>query len=157
MLHEKLLNLKQTLAIAESLTGGLIATLYTNTPGTSKTLAESIVCYSVASKIIRLGINPATIHTFGLTSCQVATEMAQNVRAPLNTNWGISATGIAGSDGGNENNPVGTVAFAVAYNNRLWTEKIHFKQKTREKIRHAAAEFILHKTEECFDRWVLNS
>ncbi len=104
----------QTLAIAESLTGGLVASMVTDVPGSSAYFLEGIVAYANESKMERLGVREETLIAHGAVSEEVACEMAEGVRAVMGADWGISTTGIAGPTGATEDKPLGLVYYAVA-------------------------------------------
>ena len=104
----------QTLAIAESLTGGLVASMVTDVPGSSAYFLEGVVSYADGSKMERLGVLEETLIAHGAVSEDVACEMAEGVRAVLGADWGISTTGIAGPTGDTEEKPLGLVYYAVA-------------------------------------------
>ena len=104
----------ETLAIAESLTGGLVASRITDVPGSSRYFVEGVVAYANESKIERLGVREETLVAHGAVSEEVACEMAEGVRSVLGTTWGISTTGIAGPTGDTEDKPLGLVFVAVA-------------------------------------------
>jgi PncC family amidohydrolase len=104
----------ETLAIAESLTGGLVASMVTDVPGSSAYFLEGIVAYADGSKMERLGVREGTLVAHGAVSEEVACEMAEGVRAVLGADWGISTTGIAGPTGATEDKPLGLVYYAVA-------------------------------------------
>ncbi len=111
---ELLTKREQTLAIAESLTGGLVTSLITDVPGSSAYLLEGIVAYANESKMERLGVAEDTLIAHGAVSEAVACEMAEGVRSVLGADWGISTTGIAGPTGDTEEKPLGLVYYAVA-------------------------------------------
>ena len=104
----------ETLAIAESLTGGLVASMVTDVPGSSAYFVEGVVAYANESKMERLGVREGTLVAHGAVSEEVAREMAEGVRSVLDTDWGISTTGIAGPTGATEEKPLGLVHYAVA-------------------------------------------
>ena len=104
----------QTLAIAESLTGGLVASMVTDVPGSSDYFVEGIVAYADGSKMERLGVREETLVAHGAVSEEVACEMAEGVRSVLGTDWGLSTTGIAGPTGATEDKPLGLVYCAVS-------------------------------------------
>jgi len=103
-----------TVAVAESCTGGLIGKLLTDRPGSSSYFYGGCDTYSNESKTQLLGVDPAIIVEHGAVSEDVAGLMAIGVQKTLGTTWGLSATGIAGPDGGSEHNPVGTVYVGLA-------------------------------------------
>ena len=107
-----------TLACAESITGGAFAAAVIDVPGASRVLQESVVCYSNASKVARLGVSEQSLKNYGAVSAQVAEEMATGAAKSANTDIAISFTGIAGPDGGTDAKPVGLCYIGVYYNSR---------------------------------------
>jgi PncC family amidohydrolase len=114
LVGEALSSRGETLAIAESLTGGLVASMVTDVPGSSAYFLEGVVTYADGSKMERLGVREDTLIAHGAVSEEVACEMAEGVRAVLDADWGISTTGIAGPTGATEEKPLGLVYYAVA-------------------------------------------
>ncbi|HNI03782.1 MAG TPA: CinA family nicotinamide mononucleotide deamidase-related protein [Flavobacteriales bacterium] len=104
----------QTLALAESCTGGYLSHLITAIPGSSNYYIGGVVSYANAVKMEELGIPSDMLELNGAVSRPVAERMAQGVRAALRSDWAIATTGIAGPDGGTPDKPVGTVWLAVA-------------------------------------------
>lgn len=104
----------QTLALAESCTGGYLSHLVTSVPGSSAYYIGGVVSYANAVKMEELGIPSDMLELNGAVSQPVAERMAQGVRAALRSDWAIATTGIAGPDGGTPEKPVGTVWIAVA-------------------------------------------
>ncbi|MHA7109493.1 competence/damage-inducible protein A [Sunxiuqinia elliptica] len=104
---------KLTLGIAESCTGGNIAHMFTENPGSSVYLKGGIVAYSNEVKEALLHVQATTLEAHGAVSREVALEMAQGAMDALQTDYAIATTGIAGPDGGSEEKPVGTVWIAV--------------------------------------------
>lgn len=105
---------KQTLALAESCTGGRTANKITDIAGSSAYFSEGLVTYSNESKMRLLGVKKQTLQEFGAVSEECAKEMAAGVRKRAGADWGVSITGIAGPDGGSAAKPVGTVCFGVS-------------------------------------------
>jgi PncC family amidohydrolase len=103
-----------TVATAESCTGGLVAHLLTEVPGSSAYLLGGIVAYSDGVKRAELDVPAELLERHGAVSAQVAVAMADGVRARLGADLGVSVTGIAGPDGGSEAKPVGLVYIAVS-------------------------------------------
>lgn len=105
---------KQTLALAESCTGGFIANRITNVPGASAVLLAGLVTYSNAAKQAFLGVKAETLAAHGAVSEAVAREMAEGCRARTGADFALGVTGIAGPSGGTPEKPVGTVFIALA-------------------------------------------
>ncbi|MGH7942284.1 MAG: CinA family protein [Limisphaerales bacterium] len=104
----------ETLALAESCTGGLIAHQITNVPGASKIFKGGIVAYSNESKDKFLGVRADRLSRHGAVSKETAADMANGARKRFGADYTISVTGIAGPTGGTLNKPTGTVFIAVA-------------------------------------------
>jgi len=104
----------ETLALAESCTGGLLAERLTALPGASHFLERGFVTYSNRSKSELLGVPLDMIESRGAVSAEVAREMARGARARAGVTWAIGITGIAGPDGGTEAKPAGLVYIALA-------------------------------------------
>ena len=104
----------ETIAVAESLTGGLIGHDFTEIAGISDRFHASAVTYSNDAKVAWLKVAPDAIESDGAVSESVACAMAAGVRRTGKAHWGIATTGIAGPAGGSEAKPVGTVWVAVA-------------------------------------------
>ena len=98
-----------TLAIAESCTGGMIANLITNVPGSSKYFERGIISYSNKSKIELLNVPKTVLEKHGAVSEQTASAMANGIRTQANTDLGLAVTGIVGPTGGSPTKPVGLV------------------------------------------------
>jgi len=99
----------ETISVAESCTGGLIARRLTEIPGASAYFMEGAITYSNEAKIRTLNVSPETIEKYGAVSAECAEAMAAGMRGRSGTDHAISVTGIAGPDGGSEEKPVGTV------------------------------------------------
>jgi nicotinamide-nucleotide amidase len=112
-----LLRKQQTLALAESCTGGLISHRITRVAGSSAYFLGAAIPYSNAEKIRALGVNPATLDRVGAVSRDTALEMAQGIRQRTGATIGLSVTGVAGPSGGSADKPVGTVWVSVCRDN----------------------------------------
>ena len=104
----------QTLATAESCTGGLIGADLTEIPGSSDAYLGGVVSYSNEAKEELLGVPHSILTAHGAVSDEVARAMAEGAREKLHSDWGIGITGIAGPGGGSDEKPVGLVHWAVA-------------------------------------------
>jgi nicotinamide-nucleotide amidase len=113
-IHDILTARGETLAVAESCTGGTIASKFTAMAGASVYFMAGVVSYSNEAKHDILGVSWESLNTYGAVSEQVAREMAEGVRRISNADYAIATTGIAGPGGGSEAKPVGTVWMAVA-------------------------------------------
>lgn len=108
---------------AESCTGGLIAGTLVNVPGISNWFGEGYVTYSNEAKEKLLGVSHETLATFGAVSAETAGEMAKGAAGAAHADVAISATGIAGPDGGTEEKPVGLVYMGCFCKGNIRVEK----------------------------------
>ena len=114
IVHDLLTQHHLTLAVAESCTGGAIASRFTAIAGASHYFLCSVTAYSNAAKSNILGVDPQLIERYGAVSEQVARQMAEGVRRIGGSDYAVATTGIAGPSGGTAEKPVGTVWMAVA-------------------------------------------
>ncbi|MUV57846.1 CinA family protein [Halogeometricum sp. CBA1124] len=105
----------ETLAVAESCTGGLVGSLLTDVPGSSDYFDRSVVTYSYDAKLRALAVSRESLDEHGAVSEPVARQMAAGVRDTAATDWAVATTGIAGPEGGTEEKPVGTVFVGLAH------------------------------------------
>lgn len=135
----------ETLAVAESCTGGLIGSKITDIPGSSAYFERGVVTYSDASKQSLLGVAEATLIAHGAVSREVAIEMARGVRKNAGTSYGISTTGIAGPDGGTDEKPVGLVWIGISSDRGDRAVSFHFgndRHRTKVRASQAALELL---------------
>lgn len=104
-----------TIATAESCTGGLIGAAITAVPGASEYFDRSLVTYAYDAKRHLLGVAREDLDEHGAVSEPVAREMARGARDTADVTWAVGVTGVAGPGGGSDETPVGTVYIAVAY------------------------------------------
>jgi nicotinamide-nucleotide amidase len=139
---ERLTERRETLAVAESCTGGFLANRITNVPGASEIFLEGFVTYANEAKTRELGVDANLIATHGAVSREVAAAMAEGAQKISSANYALSTTGIAGPGGGTDAKPVGTVFIALASKNGTQTE--HHKFPTdRETFKHLASQAVL--------------
>ena len=136
---------KLTIAVAESCTGGLLASRLTDVPGSSDYVERGVVCYSNRSKTEVLGVPEEMIREHGAVSEPVARAMAEAVRERARTNIGIGVTGIAGPGGGTPQKPVGTVAIAVVADGDARVRTFQFIGG-RDMVKFQAAQSALNMT-----------
>lgn len=136
-LGRKLLENELTVASAESCTGGNIAHRIVQTSGSSAYFLGSVVSYSNDAKANILGVDRGLIARYGAVSRQVVEEMVKGVCSVMHSNCGMATSGIAGPDGGTPTKPVGTVWFAVKYNELVVSEVRHFSGSRNEVIESA--------------------
>jgi nicotinamide-nucleotide amidase len=105
----------ETVAVAESATGGLVGALLTAVPGSSAYFDRAHVTYSYDAKRDVLAIPRETLDEHGAVSEPVARSMARAARDLSDTDWAVSTTGVAGPSGGSPETPVGTVCVGVAW------------------------------------------
>ena len=130
----------QTLAVAESCTGGALANRVTNVPGSSAVFLAGFVTYANEAKAEVLRVTRTTISTQGAVSEAVARQMAEGALARANADYALATTGIAGPGGGSDEKPVGTVFIALAssdgetqvHHRRFLTDRSSFKQLATE-------------------------
>jgi nicotinamide-nucleotide amidase len=143
VVNKFLIDSQLTLSIAESCTGGLIASKLIENSGASAYLITSIVAYSNQAKMQLLNVQEHTLNRFGAVSRQTALEMACGIKNIAHTDYAISCTGLAGPGGGTKQKPVGTVYIAIASPQKTKAYKFHFLG-TRQQIQLRAAYTALH-------------
>ena len=136
----------RTLVTAESCTGGGIGAELTAVPGSSKVYKGGIISYTNAVKVGQLGVSPEILNREGAVSAPVAEAMASGARERLCADIAISVTGLAGPDGDEFGNPVGTVFIGYSDKNKTVSCKYLFfgnRQEIRRQAIDAALEIIL--------------
>ena len=132
----------QTLAVAESCTGGLLADRITNVPGASAVFLAGYVCYANQAKIAMLNVDPQLIAKHGAVSEQVACVLAEHARAGAKSDYALATTGVAGPSGGSPEKPVGTVYVALATSGETIAKKFFFPTD-RETFKQIATQAAL--------------
>jgi nicotinamide-nucleotide amidase len=138
-----LCDLRWTVAVAESCTGGLLTSRLTDVPGSSGYVERGVVCYSNRAKVEMLGVSESLIAEHGAVSEQVARAMAEGVRSRAGTTVGMGVTGVAGPGGGTPEKPVGTVAIAIASASDARVRTFQFIGD-REQVKYQAAQAALN-------------
>ena len=140
---ETLTRRKETLATAESCTGGGLANRVTNVSGASAVYLAGFVTYANEAKTRDLGVPPELIAAHGAVSPEVATAMAEGALARAESDWAISTTGVAGPTGGTPAKPVGTVCIALAHRNRPTQVETHRFFRDRDVFKDLVARTAL--------------
>lgn len=132
------------IATAESCTGGLIAALLTEIPGSSDVVERGFVTYSNEAKMEMLGVRAETLATYGAVSRETALEMAMGALARSRAGIALAVTGIAGPDGGSAQKPVGTVWFGLAVKGRPAQAELRtFDNRGRDYVRRQTVRTAL--------------
>ena len=131
------------IALAESCTGGLVASRLTAIPGASDVLAEGFVTYSNGAKTARLGVSEELLDAHGAVSREVAEAMARGAVQASEADAAVAVTGIAGPDGGSADKPVGLVWFATCVADRVASEERRFPTGSRTRIQEWASTAAL--------------
>lgn len=135
---------RQTLATAESCTGGFLASRITNVSGSSAIFINGLVTYANETKTRLLGVSNETLQQHGAVSEPVARQMAQAVRLTSKTDYGIGITGIAGPTGGTPDKPVGTTFIALASADGVEVTQ-HTFRFDRETFKFVASQYALER------------
>jgi len=130
---------KETLAVAESCTGGLLANRITNIPGASSVFLAGYICYANEAKIDMLDVDPELIEKHGAVSEPIARALSQRARMRARSTYALATTGIAGPSGGSPEKPVGTVYIALATPAEIVVKKLFFPSD-RETFKQMAAQ-----------------
>ena len=133
------------IVLAESCTGGLVCQQLTNIPGSSVWFDRGFITYSNESKMELLKVNKTTLSKFGAVSKEIASEMALGALDASHADIALSITGIAGPSGGSIDKPVGTVFFAIAYQNKVVFNASKIFPGSRENIRESSCLFALNQ------------
>jgi nicotinamide-nucleotide amidase len=138
----------QTLAVAESCTGGLLANRITNVSGASAVFLAGYVCYANQAKIDMLNVDARLIEKHGAVSEQVACALAEHARASARSDYALATTGVAGPSGGSPEKPVGTVYVALAATDETVANRFFFptdRETFKQIATQAALELLRRK------------
>ena len=135
---------KLKISLAESCTGGLLASSITSISGASKVFNLGLVTYSNQAKIKILKVNKKIIKKYGAVSRECCYAMVNNLSKISKANINISITGIAGPKGGTKKKPVGLVYIGVKKGNKIQVNKCLFKAKKRSSIQKATVRKALN-------------
>jgi nicotinamide-nucleotide amidase len=127
-----------TLSVAESCTGGTLASMITAVPGSSRYFSGGIVAYSNEIKKDQLAIQPSLIDRYGAVSKPVVEDMAINCRLLFNTVYAVAVSGIAGPSGGTDKKPVGTIWIAVSSRESTISDEFRFGDNRERNIKRAS-------------------
>tara|TARA_Y100000748_G_scaffold30724_1_gene22691 strand:+ start:916 stop:1404 length:489 start_codon:yes stop_codon:yes gene_type:complete len=149
LIKSKCRDKKFNISFAESCTGGLLSSLFTQIPGSSEFFDSSYVVYSNRSKINELKVPSLIIKRYGAVSIETSLHMAKSLYKKTKTNIVLSITGVAGPDGGTKNNPVGTVFFTIGLKKKknIVYKTFHkkFKDTGRKSIQQKSVLFAIDK------------
>ena len=140
-----------SLSAAESCTGGLLASCFTDISGASEWFTQGWVTYSNESKITQLGVPPTLLEKEGAVSQKVALSMAKGAQEASGSSVSISITGVAGPTGGIDGKPVGTVYVAVCIGEAYLVRKGEFGGGDRASNKHSFVIFAMQKAIEAWD------
>lgn len=149
-LAAKLRERGQTVAFAESCTGGLLAASFAAEAGVSDVFHGGVVAYANDVKTRVLGVPDSVIRQLGAVSTTTALSMARGVSRVIDATWGASITGVAGPSGGSVQKPVGTVCFAIVGPGVEWTSQQHFAGD-RNDVQIQSARFLIESLTRFFE------
>jgi nicotinamide-nucleotide amidase len=144
-LARMLMSRNETIATAESCTGGLIGKLLTDRPGSSEYFLGGVVVYSNEIKQNLLGVPGDTLVQYGAVSAQTAEAMAKGARDRMNATYAVSVTGIAGPGGGTDEKPVGLVFLGLATDQGTFSRQMRLtrdREQNRLRSAYSAIDFL---------------
>lgn len=145
---DQLRSMEKTLATAESCTGGLLSSAFTDVAGASKGFVGGSVCYCNDSKIQVLDVPECILHQHGAVSAEVAVAMATGAAEFYSSDYGLSITGYAGPDGGTPENPAGTIYIGYHSPIGAWAQKVVYpgdRITVKARAVNAALDFMRRK------------
>jgi PncC family amidohydrolase len=143
LVGNRLKALRRTVGTAESCTGGLIAHLLTEVPGSSAYVIGAVVAYSNSTKEQMLGVPAGLLIQHGAVSEPVAIAMAEGARRVLRVDYAVSVTGVAGPGGGTPEKPVGLVYMAVASPSGTYPAVFNWESSDRSSNKQRSAQAAL--------------
>jgi nicotinamide-nucleotide amidase len=152
--------IQKTFAVAESCTGGLVGSAFTDIPGASKVFQGGLVCYNNDIKVSLLGVPESIVQQHGAVSAECAVAMATAAQERFEADYGVSITGYAGPSGGTAQAPVGTVFIGFASPHGVWSHKsriIGSRLSVRQRAATLVVDWMRRKLIENETRDVLDS
>ena len=144
-LHKKLIDKKLTISVAESCTGGLLASNLTKLANSSKYFQMGLITYSNEAKIKILKVNRNVIKKYGAVSKECCVEMVKNLSKISKSKINVSITGVAGPGGGTKDKPVGLVYISIKKEDKIIIIENIFKSKSRKNIQSSTVKKIIQK------------
>lgn len=148
VVHRELRALDRTLAVAESCTGGSLGDEFTNISGASKSFVGGVICYTNDVKVSQLDVPESILAQHGAVSPECAIAMASGVAERLSADYGLSVTGFAGPEGGNAENPVGTIHLGYHSPVGVWCKTVRYtggRLDVKARAVHAALDWMRRK------------
>jgi nicotinamide-nucleotide amidase len=148
VVHRELRAMDRTLAVAESCTGGMLSDAFTNISGASKTFIGGVVCYSNEVKVSQVDVPESILTQHGAVSPECAIAMAAGVAERLGSHYGLSVTGFAGPEGGDQKNPVGTIHLGYHSPLGVWSKTVRYtggRLDVKARAVHAALDWMRRK------------
>ena len=142
VIFRELRSLNKTLAIAESCTGGLLSSQFTEIAGISKVFHGGAVCYHNDAKVQMLGVPESMIEQHGAVSEEIAIAMATGACEKYGSDYGLSVTGFAGPTGGTQLLPVGSIYLGYSSPVGIWAKKLHLRGDRASNRRRATTAAI---------------
>jgi len=145
---------KKTISMAESCTGGLLASKLTAISGVSEVFEGGMITYSNRIKHEWLGVKEETLKKYGAVSKECVKEMLIGIKQKANSNIAVAISGIAGPTGGSEEKPVGTVYIGVMNEDKIEVKRFHFKGDRgfiQEQAARSAIEMVIYSEPDFFN------
>lgn len=148
VVYHELRALDRSLAVAESCTGGLLGDAFTNIPGASKVFRGGVICYTNEVKMDLLGVPECLLDQHGAVSPECAIALASGAAERLSADYGLSITGFAGPDGGDEKNPLGTIHIGYHSPVGVWCKTVRYtgaRADVKTRAVYAALDWMRRK------------